>query len=273
MFKWKEYNGALMPAGAPHIAPTEEDIERAKKMGGYRFITYVTDFDCEEETPWWYIIKDEPLVLEEIESSNTRHKIRKGLRHVEIRKIDCRAYGEELYNCYLKAQERYKAYENQVSREMFLEALEKDTSQYYGAFFRENNAMVAYVKIELFEDSVAMSVIKYDPEYLKYQVSAALTYQVVCDYLNEGHCKYVIDGQRAIRHKTNIQDYLEHTFQFRKAYCRLHMVYNTKMKIVVKVLYPFRKVVEKIAGENVFLNNVVSVLKMEEISRACRKKS
>lgn len=271
MFEWKLYNGALVPKGPPHIAPTEEDIARAKKMGGYRFITYVTDFDCEEEMPWWYVIKDTPIILEEIESSNTRHKIRKGLRHVEIRRIDCSTYGEELYNCYIKAQERYKAHENRVYREAFLKGLEKDPSQYYGVFFRENNSLVAYVKNDLYEDCVNMSVIKYDPEYLKYQISAALTYQVVYDYLNEGRYKYVMDGQRAIRHKTNIQDYLEHTFQFRKAYCRLHMIYSTKMKIMVKLLYPFRKLVEKMAGENVLLNNVASVLKMEEISRACKK--
>ncbi len=273
MFKWKKYNGAIVPAGAPHIPPTDEEIAQGKRMGGYRFITYVTDFDCEEETLWWYVIKDTPLILEEIESPNTRHKIRKGLRHVEIRKIDCRDYGEELYNCFMKAQQRYTAHEGYVSKEDYLKGVEKDTAQYYGAFFKESNELVAYVKNYIHEDCVDMSVIKYDPDYLKYQVSAALTYEVVRDYMNEGKCKYIMDGQRAIRHKTNIQDYLEHNFGFRKAYCRLHMIYSTKMKVLVTLLYPFRGLLGKIAGDRVFLNNVVSVLKMEEIRRACEKKN
>ncbi len=271
MVKWKRYNGAIVPDGPPHIAPTAEDIATAKAMGGYRFITYVTDFDCGEETPWWYVIKDTPVVLEEIESSNTRHKIRKGLRHVEIRKIDPVAYGEELYGCYCRAQQRYTAHEGYVSKESFQKTLETDTAQYYGAFFKETDSLVAYVKNDIYPDCVGMSVIKYDPDYLKYQISAALTYEVVREYLNGGQCKYIMDGQRAIRHKTNIQDYLEHTFQFRKAYCRLHMIYSPKMRFLVGILYPFRKLLGKIAGENVFLNNVASVLKMEEISRACRK--
>ena len=149
--------------------------------------------------------------------------------------------------------------------------MEKDSSEYYGAFFIETGELVAYVKNDITTDCVEMSVIKYDPEYLKYQISAAVTYQVLHDYLNQGRCKYVLDGQRAIRHKTNIQEYLEHYFGFRKAHCRLHIVYSPPMWVAVKVLYPFRKVIEKKAGNHVLLNNVAAVLKMEEIRRQCRK--
>ncbi len=272
MFKWKKYNGAIIPDEAPHVAPSEEDIARAKKMGGYRFISYVTDFDCKEETPWWYVIKDTPLVIDEIPSAKKRYRINKGLKHCTVQKIDCRAYGEAIYHCFLKAQERYAAYENTVSKEEFLQRLQKDDSDYYGVFFKETGELVAYGQNQRFDrQCVGMSVMKFHPDYLKYEISAALTYQIIHDYINEGQCKYLMDGQRAIRHKTNIQDYLEHNFGFRKAYCRLHMIYSGKMKIVVKLLYPFRKVVERLAGENVFLNNVASVLRMEEISRVCRK--
>ena len=43
------------------------------------------------------------------------------------------------------------------------------------------------------------------------------------------------------------------------------------MKLAVSLLYPFRKLIDKIAGENILLNNIASVLKMEEISRQCHK--
>lgn len=271
MVKWKRYNGAIVPDGPPHIPPTQEDIACAKAMGGYRFITYVTDFDCEEETPWWYVIKDTPLHIEEMPSAKKRYRINKGLKHSEVRKIDCRDYGKALYQCFVKAQERYAVYENTVTEEAFLQDLEKDTDEYYGVFFKETGELVAYGKNVLQEDCVSMSIMKFHPDYLKYEISAALTYEIIRSHLNDGGCKYIMDGQRAIRHKTNIQDYLEHNFGFRKAYCRLHMIYSPKMKLLVGLLYPFRKLVEKIAGENVFLNNVASVLKMEEISRECRK--
>ncbi|MBR6825850.1 MAG: hypothetical protein IKM59_04805 [Oscillospiraceae bacterium] len=271
MIEWKRYNGALVPKAPPHIEPTAEDVKAAKKQGGYRFITYATDFDCKEETPWWYVIKDTPIVLEEVKST-FRYKINKGLRYVNIRKIDCREYGQALYHCYTKAQERYTAHEGYVSEEDYLRALENDPSEYYAAFFIETDELVAYMKNEVNGECVNMSVIKYDPEYLKYQISAALTYRVLYDYLNEGRCRYALDGQRAIRHKTNIQEYLEHYFGFRKAYCRLQIHYSLVMKVAVTLLYPFRNGIERRAGDNVLLNNVASVLKMEEIRRQCRKK-
>ncbi len=272
MVKWKKYNGALVPDGAPHTLPTPQDVEAAKKMGGYRFITYVTDFDCAEETPWWYVIKDTPLIPEELHAKK-RYKITRGLRFADVRKIDCREYGTELYRCFIKAQERYEAFQNEVTEEAFLKGLQKDDAEYYGAFFRESGELIAYAKNVMYDDCLSLSVMKLDPDYLKYEISAALVYQIVHDYVNQGDYKYVSDGQRAIRHKTNIQDYLEHNFGFRKAYCRLHMVYSPMMKAVVTLLYPLRKWVEKLAGKRVFLNNVASVLKMEEIHRACCKKN
>ena len=271
MVEWRKYNGAVVPDGAPHIEPAREDVEQAKKMGGYRFITYVTDFDCAEETPWWYVIKDTPLVVEEIPSAKKRYRINKGLKYSHVRKIDPMEYGRALYHCYVKAQERYQAHDGALSEEAFLRGLEKDTADYYGVFFKETGELVAYGKNDLYGDCVGMSVMKFHPEYLKYEISAALTYQIVHDYMCDGSCKYVMDGQRSIRHKTNIQDYLEHNFGFRKAYCRLQMIYSPKMKVVVSLLYPFRRLIEKLAGKQVFLNNVASVLKMEEIARACRK--
>ena len=73
MIRWKKYNGALIPDEPPHCSPTAEDLAAARKMGGYRFISYTTDFDCPYETPWWYVIKDDPVILENIPSSNTRY--------------------------------------------------------------------------------------------------------------------------------------------------------------------------------------------------------
>ena len=272
MVTWKKYNGALVPETPPHIAPTPQDVETAKKMGGYRFISYVTDFDCAEETPWWYVIKDTPLIPEELPAKK-RYKITRGLRFADVRKIDPKEHGAALYRCFVKAQARYEAFQSEVTEEGFLKGLQNDDAEYYAAFFRESGELIAYAKNVVYEDCLSLSVMKLDPDYLKYETSAALVYQIVEDYVNRGPYKYVSDGQRAIRHKTNIQDYLEHNFGFRKAYCRLHMVYSGKMKWIVKLLYPFRRWVEKLAGDRVFLNNVASVLKMEEIQRACQKEN
>lgn len=65
---------------------------------------------------------------------------------------------------------------------------------------------------------------------------------VVEDYNDRlGKNFYINDGARSISHETNFQDYLEKYFGFRKAYCKLHVAYNRRIKLVVKVLFPFRK--------------------------------
>ena len=52
-------------------------------------------------------------------------------------------------------------------------------------------------------------------------------------YLLERKLKYVNDGARNISHQTNIQDFLEQKFKFRKAYCKLHVEYVFALKIIL----------------------------------------
>lgn len=75
---------------------------------------------------------------------------------------------------------------------------------------------------------------------------------------------YINDGERAIRHETAFQDYLEKYFGFRKAYCRLNIKYRFPVNIVVRLLFPFRKNISKDSGIGSMIS---SVLHMEEIVR------
>lgn len=81
-------------------------------------------------------------------------------------------------------------------------------------------------------------------------------------YLEELKLKYVNDGSRSITEHSNIQQFLIDTFHFRKAYCRLQIVYKWWMRLVVNLLYPFRKIIP-------FLS-VKSVLRMEFFNRNIR---
>jgi hypothetical protein len=59
-------------------------------------------------------------------------------------------------------------------------------------------------------------------------------------YLDEKEFDYVNDGARNISHETNIQEFLIKKFKFRKAYCKLNIIYNSRIGFLVKSLYPFR---------------------------------
>ena len=62
-------------------------------------------------------------------------------------------------------------------------------------------------------------------------------------YLNERNFRYVNDGARSISHKTNIQSYLIQKFKFRKAYCKLNIVYSKRIEVLINIIYPMRSLI------------------------------
>ncbi len=67
-------------------------------------------------------------------------------------------------------------------------------------------------------------------------------------------------------HETHFPDYLEKYFGFRKAYCKLHVMYAPKYKSLIKLLYPFRRIFKKFDSVGK-VHQLNGVLTMEEIVR------
>lgn len=111
---------------------------------------------------------------------------------------------------------------------------------------------------------------KYHPDYLKLRASDAIHYAVLDYYLNQQHQKYVCSGTRNLSHHTRVQDYKISNWKFRKAYCKLNVVYAPKLRLFVYVAYIFRKCFSLLDFlKPVHLLN--TLLTMENISRQCRK--
>jgi len=90
------------------------------------------------------------------------------------------------------------------------------------------------------------------------------------DRLSQG-C-FICDGSRSVNHETHFQDYLEKYFGFRKAYCKLNLVYLPLCKIIVAFLYPFRYFVDLLGYRIGLFHQISAILKMEEIVRNCKKR-
>ena len=67
-------------------------------------------------------------------------------------------------------------------------------------------------------------------------------------------------------HKTNTQQYLIQKFNFRKAFCTLHLEYRSPLKFIVKFLYRFKPVL-KFLKWNFIFNKIYALLLHEEIKR------
>ena len=230
---------------------------------------YSADFDCGYETNWWYVIKDTPFDIDKLKAKR-RYAINRGIKHFDVRIINPRDYKEELYVVQIDAFLAYpKKYRPTIDKEKFMNGIDNWTNfKVFGAFSRETGELCGYSLISKKSDMwVDLSVQKTKPKYEKYQLNAALVYKILSHYdgmLQNGGV--ICDGERSVIHETNFQEYLEKYFLFRKAYCHLNIRYNSKVKLLIKMLYPIRTLLCKFDGIGI-LHNINGVLKMEEVTR------
>jgi len=270
---WKYYNHAVIPATAPHEEPDTTPILDGsvwKNVGQKAFLArWTTAFDCGQETQWWYCIKDtpyDPMLL----NSKKRYTITKGRKHFDVRIIDLLAHKEDLYRVQTKA---FAAYPSQYRPHITKDTFEREIRSWnnfviLGAFLRESEELCGYVLLREQANCVHLPVLKTAPEYEKMQVNAALVDAVLQHYSNKlGSGFYICDGERNILHETAFQEYLEKYFGFRKAYCKLHILYRKPFGLIVNALMVFRKMLRKMDGVGL-VNKINGVLLMEEIYRS-----
>ena len=269
---WKYYNHAAIPDLPPLVEPDTSPVENGdiwKLDGSPLLARWTTDFDRLDGGEWWYVIKDTPFDISLLKAKR-RYEINKGIKNFDVRPIDPMQYKEELFSVQVAAFSAYpEKYRPTVDKHSFFESIDSwGKYTVLGAFYRETDALSGYAL--LFWESeryVDFMVLKTDPDFERYNINAALCAGVLLhfsDHLERGGI--ICDGARSISHETNFQDYLEKNFGFRRAYCCLHVAYSPKMKPIVKVLYPIRKLLYKLDGIGA-IHSINAVLKMEDIIR------
>lgn len=266
---WRYYNHAMIPATSPHEKVDEKvlrDKSFWKKHRKALFARYTTNFDCNEKTSWWYVIKDTSFDISMLKSKR-RYEINKGNKNFNVIKINASEHIKELYEVTVQAYQSWpERYRPSVTYEEFQKSICKWQEKIvYGAYHKEKNCLCGYAMLTHYEDYIDFNILRVIPEYEKYAINAAIVYKIVMDnneFINNGG--YICDGSRSISHETMFQDYLEKYFEFRKAYCYLNIVYNPIVGFGVKVIYPIRGLLKYFDGISI-IHKVNSVLKMEEI--------
>lgn len=266
---WKYYNHAAITTTAPHEEPNLSAIEDGSvwKVGEGKspmFARWTTGFDCDCETTFWYIIKEGPFDIETLATKARKH-IRQSLKKVYVKKILVSEHLEELCAVHNRACQGYAEFNGSFVDETHFLNL-NDSIECWGAFSSETDTLIGYMTCEQKNEYVETISAKYDPNSLNLRPSDAIHFTILEYYLNEKGYKYVCSGTRSINHVTNAQDYKISTFGFRKAFCRLHIVYNPKIRWMMKIIFPFRKILyacDKIK----FIHQFNAVLKMEALAR------
>ena len=164
------------------------------------------DFDCAQETDFWYIIKDSFDGLGE-HSSNERKKIRKALRCFVYKKIDRQLIVNNGFNIVKRVNENYVIKDRVMNEAIFKELLElwdEENNEFWGAFDLKNGIFAGFAVVRIFDNCCFYDTVTIYPEY-KHNASYpyyGFFFKLNEYYLGERKFKYVTDGSRSV---TDIQ--------------------------------------------------------------------
>jgi len=270
---WNLYQHTLIPAVPPHLPAGLTPGEAKELLRKYRpfFIRWTSGWDLPEDTGFWYVIKDSPEDPAGY-SPKIRSTIRKGMAHFEARIIDAGFLKDRGYPVYLSAFSRYRSHPDPMPEAEFREQIDGlfrfGEWEFWGVFETVTGTLAGYSMNWIYDRCCEYKSIKLDPRYMQDSSGYLLIYEMNRHYLNGLGFRYVNDGSRSLLHDSGIQDFLEKKFQFRKAYCRMHIRYRPLVAAAVAVLYPFRRILFPV-GHPLF-RKISVLLKHEEIARASR---
>lgn len=259
MEKYRYYKGAWIFAHDPHLESKLSDKEVSEMLNkGGLMVRNVYDFDCKEETSFWYVIKDSFGGMEEL-SSKMRNQVKKCFKTMRVEKISSEYLMANGYEVYVEASDSYRVKAVAPTKMEFENRIRSSVeNEYWGVIDIETNKLVAFCMNAVTDESCEYRTMKAIPKYQKLYAYYGLIYEMNRYYLEERKVKYVNDGARSITNHSNIQPFLIDKFKFRKAYCHLSIKYKWWLMLMVKSLYPFRKFIS--------ISQVKALLDMEAMT-------
>lgn len=261
---YRLYKGAWIYKLDPHREKqlTKKELKKLITNGGM-MVRNSYDFDCPEETAFWYVIKDSFGGMEEL-SSKMRNQVKKCFKTMRVKKISSEFLLKYGYEVFVAATDNYKIKAVPPTRSEFeLRIKNAEENEYWACIDLETDRMVAFCMNAVSGESCEYRTMKAIPEFQKKYAYYGLIYEMNRYYLEERGLKYVNDGARSITEHSNIQPFLIDKFNFRKAYCRLDIHYKWWFGLIVRTLYPFRNLIPVL--------KVKSILRLEEYSRNSKK--
>lgn len=249
---------------APHKETQLQETEwkTLLKQGGL-LVRNTYDFDCQDETCFWYVIKDSYHGLEEL-SSRVRNKVRHADKYFDYQRITFDTIAEKAYPIIEETYSDYAVHDRKMNHKVFesyLNECKERRYDYWGIFEVASHELVGFCTVRLWDKCCEYGVTGILSKYKRndYYPYYGLYHHLNGYYLDEQSFDYVSDSARTITEHSQIQDFLIKNYNFRKAYCRLAVHYKWWMKIAVKMLYPFKNVIP--------WHRVKAILNMEAMQR------
>jgi hypothetical protein len=274
---WTIYYRTVISTLPPHANISYSDAKKALKVNKIAiFARYTSSFDCGFETDWWYCICDKVVDLDSMKAKQ-RSEIKKGLKNCYTKLINVNETIEDLWETYLSACLKYDNNNQNLDKEKYVNqmlGLDYETNDLWGVFNRETDQLIGYAIITKkdYDNKKCASymVLKYRPDFLSLGSSGCLIYDTTNYYLKDLDYSYVYNSERSIRHDTNIQNYMIKLFGYRKAYCRLNIIYKPHIKMIVSMIYLFRAIINRLPKNKLVLT-LLALIVQEEAARSTKK--
>ena len=266
-FFWRHHFNSLLPLTPPLITP-QIDKNKAKKLlnaNSSLLIRWESNFDFPKETQWWHIIKDSQVDLGSY-SRNTRSKVRRGNKKYAISIVDKSEIIKFAYPIYRDTFNSYTTFEHLLSESEFKKELIDfpSFSEFWIIKHRDTSKYVGFCENIVLNNTCFYNTIWVTPYAKKKYASYILIHEMNKYYLNDKGFKFVSDGARSVSHQTNIHDFLQSKFGFRRAYCKLNVVYRWDVGLLIHLLFPFKNLIKKVS----YFNKITVLLKQESIRRS-----
>lgn len=270
---WRDNQGGLLLLSPPTMLRNfnKQVARQLMKKTGAHFLRWESTFDGLDNGHWWHVVKTDCDELQAL-SSNTRSKVRRGLKRFRCVPISRDRVLKEGFAVYQDAFSRYETHEPAFTEAAFKQAIADlpSNTEFWGAE-EQTGELVAFSENYVESQTCFFNTVWFKPSALRQYVSYALFHEMHQHYLQERKFDYVSDGARSISHDSSIHDFLISKFGYRKAYANLQVVYMPWLHIAVYLLFPFRGVIARI-NLNPF-KKVSILLRQEEIRRQSMKVS
>lgn len=222
-----------------------DELEKMRREVKALLIKHVYDFDCDQETSYWYIIQDNFFDLLDY-PSNTRKQIRKSLSVYKYRKVNPEEMYLNGYKVYCAASLRRGIAIPEMDKKTFslyIDSNYKRGVEYWMGYEIESGEAAMWEAVLVQKYCVVEEVEKLSIYYTKHNPTYGLNYELMRYYIKEHGFKYIIAGARTLQERSNVQDFLISKMKFRRAYCRLQCCYDWKVNFLYFLLYPFQNVI------------------------------
>lgn len=168
MEKYRYYKGAWIFAHDPHLESklSDKNVVALLNKGGL-MVRNVYDFDCKEETSFWYVIKDSFGGMEEL-SSKMRNQVKKCFKTMRVERITSDYLMANGYEVYVEASDSYRVKAVAPTKEEFENRIRSSVeNEYWGVIDIETNKLVAFCMNAVTDESCEYRTMKAIPKYQK----------------------------------------------------------------------------------------------------------